>query len=872
MKKNVEIYIKKNTLVFQGIVGDTNLSPFLSFRDSGTPFTTDEYIGYYVFINSGVNKNARSYIQSNTTTTLTLQNPISVIIGDEYSIYKSEYERLDLFKDEKISVTAQLQNANDLAKLYTDYSQSFNVPASKKNNAIFSHWYESSVDDGYDHRIRYEGYIEIDTHKYKQGTFQLENAKKKNGFIDSYQITFYGNLTQLKDVIRDDKLNSLDYSSLTHLYNSDAVIPRIANLTNILGVPYEVRYPLIGNLKKYQYQTGGALNDVTLSTGAIKWNDLFPAIRVEKIFEFIQNKYGINFTGSFLNLGQFTKLHLYCKSSLSMSEQTQRIPLDFTTVTTGAGSFPELNLATDVLTTTWDYVPLNATGDIYNQVKIKITPAAGFTTRIYNIYVYKDGELFNTFANLKGTKTVTADTVRRSNNANPIKYTFKFSSNTTMTFSPEVSLRRCFGLGAFGIQTITTAKANNPSQSTIADIDITNYIPDIKISDFITGIVKMFNLMIIPRENNTFELLPLELYYNQGKILDITKYVYSEELTVEKPKLFKSINFTYEESNNVLNVAYKGLYGQTYGDLIYKNENTTENNTYDIKLPFENVLFEVPTEGKNFQTATLIDKDLNPYIPKPMLIYLNDLAYTIPVGDQIFMTNSAGGTQAIQQYCRFSNELNLLPADLSLSNVVTLNFSNEQSSWTNELAPNGLYATNYQNYIENLYNRKTRILKVKALLPVSLTGSDVINNYGQKIGIVLNDRVIIRNKRYIINSFTTDLTSGEASFELITDYRGFDASSTAGYRFASIQTIEVDKFAAKVEEVIFLNDYDSFNIVGGATFLTYATSTNNQKDLEIQLNVGDNLTGLERYDSMTIQYYNKGVLAKTEYLIVKQEG
>jgi hypothetical protein len=216
--------------------------------------------------------------------------------------------------------------------------------------------------------------------------------------------------------------------------------------------------------------------------------------------------------------------------------------------------------------------------------------------------------------------------------------------------------------------------------------------------------------------------------------------------------------------------------------------------------------------------------------------------------------------------------LNLLPADLSLSNVVTLNFSNEQSSWTNELAPNGLYANNYQNYIENLYNRKTRILKVKALLPVSLTGSDVINNYGQKIGIVLNDRVIIRNKRYIINSFTTDLTSGEASFELITDYRGFDASNTAGYRFASIQTIEVNNLATKVEEVIFLNDYDSFNIVGGATFLTYTTSTNNQKDLEIQLNIGDNLTGLERYDSMTIQYYNKGVLAKTEYLTVKQEA
>ena len=54
--------------------------------------------------------------------------------------------------------------------------------------------------------------------------------------------------------------------------------------------------------------------------------------------------------------------------------------------------------------------------------------------------------------------------------------------------------------------------------------------------------------MIIPRENNTYEFLPLEMYYNAGKILDITEYTYEDEMSINKPKLFKSINFTYEES------------------------------------------------------------------------------------------------------------------------------------------------------------------------------------------------------------------------------------------------------------------------------------------------------------------------------------
>lgn len=552
-----------------------------------------------------------------------------------------------------------------------------------------------------------------------------------------------------------------------------------------------------------------------------------------------------------------------------MSEQTQRVTLDFTTITTAP--FPELNLATNIIRTNWNWVPVNATGDIYNQLKVFITPAAGFTTRIYSVFVYKDGELFKTFSGLKGNKTLVCDTVRRSNNGNSINYEIKFSSDTTMTFSPQVTLTRCYGIGTLGGQIITNGRANNPAQSTLGNIEIANYIPDIKISDFITGIVKMFNLMIIPKENNTFELLPLELYYNQGKILDITKYVYSEELTVEKPKLFKSINFTYEESNSVLNVAYKGLYGQSYGDLIYKNENTTENSTYDIKVPFENVLFEVPKEGTNFQTATLIDKDLNPYIPKPMLIYLSQFVSVIPLADQIKITNSAGGVQSILGYNRFSNEINLVPLDLSYSNLITLNFGNEQSSWTNDLAPNGLYQINYEKYISNLYNIKTRVLKVKALLPVSLTGSDVINRFGQRIGIVLNDRLIIRNKRYIINSFTTDLTSGEATFELLTDYRSFDAATTAGYRYASVESVELPNLATKFETEIYLNDYDSFNIIAAGSFLSYPTSTNNVSDLSVEITVPNNATGLDRFDALTVEYYTKGVLARTDIVTVKQE-
>jgi hypothetical protein len=368
MKLSVEVYIKKNTLEVSGRSNGDNASPFFSIETNLT-MTTNQYVGFYVKITSGDSTGLVSWILANNTTRLTLETAIPILNGDDFEIYRSDYQRLDLFKDEKISITSQIGNANDIGKLYTDYTQSFTIPASKTNNQILSHWYESSIDNGFDHRMRYDAYIEVNTHRFKNGTIQLEKADKKNGFIESYTVTFYGNLVQLKDIIKDDKLNSLDYTSLNHTYNSSTVRARI-----VAALPTEAKYPLIGNAYKYSYQDATA-TDITTSAGAIKWNELFPAITLASIFSFIQAKYGLTFTGSFFNLDQWKKLHLYLKNSLSMSEITQRFQLDYTSISTSPYvPFPEFNLETDTLTSTWSFVPSNAIGDIYIYINITINP------------------------------------------------------------------------------------------------------------------------------------------------------------------------------------------------------------------------------------------------------------------------------------------------------------------------------------------------------------------------------------------------------------------------------------------------------------------------------------------------------------------
>ena len=766
-------------------------------------------------------------------------------------------KRLDLFNDEKISVTSSVSNFNDLGKIFTDFSQSFTIPASKNNNKVLSHWYESSLDNGYDHRKRYDAYIEIDSLLYKKGNIQLEKANKKNGFIESYTITFYGNLTQLKDKFKDDKLNKIDFSALNHTYNSTNIINRINPSSSFL-----VNYPLIGSQRKFYYKEGTSSQDITHTAGAIKWNELFPAIPLWKVFELIQSTYGVTFTGSFFNLDQFGKLFLYLKNAETITYTTEQLLVDFDSIVTGP--FTELNLATNIITTNWNFVTINASFQARITSDIFVYPRAGFGSIAYTVYIYRDNLIYRTYQCVGDSQCQLDDFNYADTQGITHTYYVKVSSNSNFDFGTYLDYRRSYYNNLTNASSVVTVQAGSDTQTTSGKININNYIPDITVNDFLAGIIKAFNLMIIPTDVNTFEFLPLEMYYNAGKILDVTKYIYANEMDFERPKLFKAINFQYEKSNNILNNAFRGLYNTEYGDLIYTNTNSNESSNYDIKLPFENVLFE-KTVNHPFETATLIDKDLKPYVPKPMLIYNNGTLPTALSGSDRIHITTESTTQHITNYVRFSNEYNSLPTDLTYSYLMSMNFGNEQSPWYNVLAPQGLYFRHYKNYIDNLYNIKTRVVKCKALFPTSLLSSNVKNSAGVNLGIQLNDRLIIRNKRYIINNITTDLTTGEANLELITDYRGLNAASSVGYKFASLQLVQVDKTAQVVNEIIYLNDYDKFSLKGAENFLSYTPTSDNKTDISLVVTIPAN-SGADRKDRIGIEYYKNGTLQKTEYI------
>jgi hypothetical protein len=184
----------------------------------------------------------------------------------------NNYEKLELFNDEEIQINSSIQNIQDLAKVYTDFTQSFTIPASPRNNRLFEHFYQTDVDTNDNPNIRRNAFIEIGTIPFRSGKISIESSNVVKGRVESYSVTFYGDLTSLKDKFGDDSLKDLDLRSYGHDYNGTEVSNRLHVNAN-----YDIRYPLISANRIWSYGDNTS-TDINTSAGAILFTELFPAL------------------------------------------------------------------------------------------------------------------------------------------------------------------------------------------------------------------------------------------------------------------------------------------------------------------------------------------------------------------------------------------------------------------------------------------------------------------------------------------------------------------------------------------------------------------------------------------------------------------
>lgn len=774
----------------------------------------------------------------------------------------SNFVLLDQFDDEDVKVKSSIQDIADISKVFTDFSQSFTIPASKVNNQVFKYYYNNDLNE-FNANVRIDARLEINRTPFRRGKIQLESAEIKAGQVENYKVTFFGDVTTLKDLFGNDKLKDLNYGSLNVPYNGSTIQNSITSTSNL-----DVRFPLISSERLWSY-TGGASTDITQVGTPLEWNELFPAVKDSKIFDLIEFKYGLQFTGNFLSDKRFTNGFTYWKNREKPDFKSEPFDLTFDLTTdpsanTTSPTYEHIDTANQIDIapfTTADLNPPAAISSWEQSIKIQVSNLSNSDP--YFIDVYKDGVLFDTKSpavgalstvvfNSSGLLGTTGFTVIPSNT-----YTFKVRTTGAATFDYTIqylfeytyTVNNPFPLSP---TVVTVPEQNvqvtNTSVSTTSFFDFNTSAPDMTIEDWFSGTLKEYNLTCYPTENELeYQIEPLEEWYASGKNWDITPYTDTDSIVVSRPKLYNEISFEWQESKSFLNEAFKENTGRQYGSLSEKFPDY-DGGKYEIKLPFETLLFSnIDTTNGNLQLGYCLTPapDYKPYIPKPIKLYLYD-----EVSPVFFYFNDGSTTTNITSYLPFGQDVRYNGADY------TLNFGEEFSTLDNQPKPFSLYNTHYKKYLINLFNQKTRIVKVKTKLPLSILTK-----------LNLNDALIIRDKKYRINDMVTSKMTGEVEFVLINDL-----TYTQQRLLPNVAPSGGGTFALSIKPVN--GGYFDFDIESGTGFTTpsIAIPATDQAEQVITITVPVNRTGSERTDVYRyISYDSSGTEAFRGDVIITQD-
>ena len=186
-------------------------------------------------------------------------------------------ERLDLFEDENIVIKSSVAKIEDITKIFTDTSNDFTVPATDRNNIIFSHWYESNLINGFDARKKIPALIEISGINFKVGKIRLKKVNFENNKAVNYSLEFFGNLVELKDQLQDDKLTDLDLSALDFEFTSANIKTKLQTVGDVSFSTLSKRrllYDSVGTVIDTDKQTNIYFDGTNNNTG-LKPSDVF---------------------------------------------------------------------------------------------------------------------------------------------------------------------------------------------------------------------------------------------------------------------------------------------------------------------------------------------------------------------------------------------------------------------------------------------------------------------------------------------------------------------------------------------------------------------------------------------------------------------
>lgn len=299
-------------------------------------------------------------------------------------------------------------------------------------------------------------------------------------------------------------------------------------------------------------------------------------------------------------------------------------------------------------------------------------------------------------------------------------------------------------------------------------LTINDFIPDMKGSDLIKDVNKMFNLYWMPIGKDKFLIEPRDNFYIGGRVKDWT-YAVDEESEIKMEPLYEltanEYNFTYSEDSDFYNTDYVSNFEEVYSTKNITIDNDFIDESLDIKTIFSaSPLIRMGVTDR--KGVGYVDADNNYQKPRLRLLFYGGLLKTTSAW---FIKSTING-YVFPGFAKYPYAGHLDNPDTPTYDLSWAVPKKQYYNW-DSLVNSNLYNLFWKSHIEEITDKNGHLL----------TGTFILSDLDM-IGFDIRDTIQFRGVYYRVNKITHNPLLGVAEVELLKlkNYNAFKTSTING--------------------------------------------------------------------------------------------
>lgn len=656
---------------------------------------------------------------------------------------------VDLFHDESVELNRKLKDLQDLSTIWTDYTQNFQIPASETNNQIFSDWFDENVVLGaWNPNLGKDATLLIYSLPVYDGRVEFIGCKYKDGIPELYNIVFYGTTKKILDVWGETLLNEVNWSVYDHTANYTNILTSW-NQTLLSG---DILWPIADYNQGWRYSTMSGINGNIRDPRGVEVDDLRPAIRLKAMLTTVFAEANYTLSGSFLSRPEMDDAYILPMGTAGPLYDpeyvaTGRFESNITTMNYNAGSIFTLNFKAMI----FPVVVNNPSGNYSNATgKYTANRAGNYTFElVYNVITAPGTPLqaFTWVYLLNGRKVSQSQTYSSTTlPSNIFKTNFTMKTGDTLQIGYQVT-------GNWTSGQVTWRCPVAPQGINGNTIDMKDAMPQTKIKDFVNGVIKAYNCILIPTSSSTIEIHNLQDWYALGTTKNWSQFIDTKDIEHTKLPIPGVVSFTHKPSECLASEYYRNINRREYGSVQFSPVIDYPTDEFKLETPF-NVICPQTLDETNANNQKVRSTELN----IPRFMDKDDK----PVQQDLTLFYY-GGLQSISDPYYFNNvNQYVLPLMTSYSAYPTISSSYSMAfgleySVRGDAPINTMYLMYWNEYLSRMYSTQSRLVKMTGIIPV-----------GEWLNFELNDTIAISGNYYKVQSVKYDMLTEVANLELIT--------------------------------------------------------------------------------------------------------